>query len=67
MAILGTYRQSGVIASTSISSSSSVINLTGFKPSGITYGNAIAVCLYVWSGTNSDGDWIPYRSEWAQT
>jgi len=64
MSLIGTYRISSVIADTSVSSSATVINITGFKPSGITYGNAIAVCNYVWSGTNADGDWVKVRREW---
>jgi len=64
MTIIGSYRESSNIASTSISSSAGIIDFTGFKPSGITYGNALAVCMYIWSGTNADGDWVPFRREW---
>jgi hypothetical protein len=55
---------SSLIATASVSSSAATIDITGFKPSGISYGNAIAICNYVWSGGNSDGDWVPLRREW---
>ena len=64
MSIIGAYRESGVIAATSVSSSAGIVNFTGFKPSGIAHGNALAICNYVWSGTNADGDWVPLRREW---
>ena len=56
---MGSYRQSSNIASTSVSSSSHIINFTGFKPSGISYGNIMGVALYVWSGSTGSGDWVP--------
>ena len=65
--IPSTYRASGVIAkgsNTSMSSSTEVKPITAFKPSGLIDGNALAVCMYCWSGTTSSGDWIPYRREW---
>ena len=61
MSILGTYRASGITSSSAFSED--IFNITGFKPSGVG-GNAIAVCLYVWSGGASSGDWIPLRREW---
>jgi len=60
--IIGTYRADGITSSASFSDG--VINITGFKPSGIEGGNAIATCLYVWSGTTSSGHWVPLRREW---
>ena len=66
MSLIGTYRMSTTTAlsDAGASSSSEVISVTGFKPSGISYGNAMAVCLYVWSGANHHtGDWIPLRVE----
>lgn len=64
MSIISSYRYSSVVASTSVSSSRSVLPITGFKPSGITDGLAIAICNYVWSGTNADGHWVKVRREW---
>jgi len=61
MSLLGAYRASGISSSDTFSNT--VINMTGFKPSGIG-GNAMATCLYVWSGTTSTGDWVPLRREW---
>ena len=43
MSIIGAYRESGVVAATSVSSSAGIVNFTGFKPSGITHGNAFTV------------------------
>jgi len=68
MSLIGSYRASGVLAkgtNVGYSGSASIINFTGFKPSGMIAGNAMATCLYVWSGTSySSGDWIPLKREW---
>lgn len=63
MSLIGGYRASSLIAKgteAGKSGSASIYNFVGFKPSGLTWGNAVAVCLYCWSGANySTGDWIP--------
>ena len=69
MSLIGGYRASGVLADTSVSSSAGIINFTGFKPSGLSWGNILGVGLYVWSGSGggrsySDGTWIPLKREW---
>jgi len=61
MSLIGSYRHSGVLSTTSLSSSTSIINFTGFKPSGITDGNILGVGLYVWSGALSTGYWKPLQ------
>jgi len=68
MSLIGSYRASGVLAkgtNVGYSGSASIINFTGFKPSGMTAGNIMGVGLYVWSGADySTGDWIPLKREW---
>ncbi len=67
MSLIGTYRAScnKCLEDAGPSSSSRVISFTGFRPSGLHYGNALAVCLYVWSGSSHvHGDWIPLKREW---
>jgi len=56
MSLMGTYRASGITSSSGFSDR--VINMTGFEPSGIG-GNAVATCLYVWSGSATTGYWMP--------
>jgi len=64
MSILGCYRHSGVTATSGAVTSSTVINISGFKPSGIDCGNLIGVALYCWSGSLANGYWMPLRREW---
>ena len=61
MSILGAYRQSSNIAAYPISSSGRVINISGYKPSGIEYGCLLGAALYVWSGPRgaAKGFWTP--------
>ena len=59
MNIIGQYRYSSVIASTSVSSSAGLFNISSWKPSGLTDGAIIGTGLYVWSGSYSSGYWIP--------
>ena len=61
MSILGSYRHSGVIDASG-ATSSSIINISGFQPSGLTDGNLMGVALYVWSGSSyTNGNWVPLR------
>ena len=68
--IIGGYRQSGIIAkgnNTGISGSRNIIDFTGCQPSGVIHGNALAVCLYVYSGSgypSNAGRWIPLKREY---
>jgi len=70
MSLIGSYRQSGIIATgtnVGASGSQSIVDFTGFRPSGLAAGNAMAVCLYVWSGAgypSNEGNWIPLKREW---
>ena len=65
MTIIGGYRHSGVIdASGAVNST--IINFSGFQPTGLTDGNVLGVALYVWSGSMdlTKGFWTPMRREW---
>lgn len=70
MGLMGTYRESGNIAkgtNAGRSGSAGIMNFTGFKPSGLVNGNAMAVCLYVYSSAgypNPAGHWIPLKVEY---
>ena len=61
MSLMGSYRLSGVLATTPVSSSTGIVNFTGFRPSGISYGNILGVALYCWSGayTRPGNNWVP--------
>jgi hypothetical protein len=64
MSVLGVYRSSGVTRNSGSSVSGRIINLSGFKPSGMDNGNILGVALYVWSGSLKVGSWMPLRREW---
>lgn len=67
ISLIGSYRAScnKALSDAGPSSSARVIAFTGYKPSGLAYGNALAVCLYVWSGaSHTSGDWVPLKREW---
>ena len=63
ISLIGGYRASGVLGTTSVSSSASIINFTGFKPSGLQWGNILGVALYCWSGSYAKGGWIPVKND----
>jgi len=60
MSIIGTYRASGVGAVSGNINSNRVLNMSGFKPSGITDGNLLGVALFVYSANK----WVPCESSW---
>jgi len=64
MSIVGTYRLSGVTAASG-TCSDRVINIAGFRPSGLPNGNLLAVALYVYSGNAmiGDGYWMPLQND----
>ena len=64
MSVLGTWRASGVNATSGSIFSDRIINITGFQPSGITGGNLVGVGLFVYSGTIDCGYWVPLKREW---
>lgn len=55
MSLIGSYRFSGIV--TASGASTSIMNFTGFKPSGLT-GNILGVALYTFDYHNKK--WIPY-------
>jgi hypothetical protein len=63
MAIIGGFRNEGIIDSKA-DTSDTIVDFTGFKPSGLTDGNVLGVALYVWSGSTPSGNWIPLKREW---
>lgn len=62
MSILGTYKYSGVASNTGISTY--IQNVVGYQPSGATGGVILGTGLFVWSGSYTDGCWMPLRREW---
>jgi len=58
MSLIGGYRASGPTSVSGSVFSSTIINFTGFKPSSMTNGNALAVCMFKWDP--SANMWVPY-------
>ena len=60
MSILGTRRASGLATHSGSMFSRGIRDITGFKISGMASSNAIACCLFVWSGNalTGDGFWV---------
>ena len=54
---MGTYRASGVNTVSGAIFSDRVINITGFKPSGMSDGNLMGIANYVWDTTSNV--WVP--------
>jgi hypothetical protein len=64
MSLIGSYPSKGIDGISGNVFSESVVNFTGFRPSGISNGNLLGVALYVWSGSTTEGKWWPLRREW---
>ena len=68
MSILGTYRASSIC--TDAGFSDRVCNLIGYTPSGsarsgsAVTGVILGVGLFCWSGSYTDGYWMPLKREW---
>lgn len=62
--LVGSYRASGVTSASGSVFSNSIINITGFKPSGISAGNLMGCALYIFSGSLETGSWQPLRRKW---
>ena len=57
ISLMGTYRVSGVNTVSGAIFSDRVINITGFRPSGMSDGNIMGCALYVWNATTNQ--WEP--------
>ena len=53
---MGGFKYPGV--SSSAVPSETIVNFIGFKPSGLTSANALAVCMFKWDTTAKM--WVPY-------
>ena len=58
---MGTYRASGLGRQSGSIFSGRPINITGYRISGLASSNALACCLFIWSGNTSTdaGYWKP--------
>jgi len=62
MSLIGSYRASGMYGKSG--ASNSIINFTGYKPSGLGWGNLLGVALFCWSGpSNTKGGWVPVKND----
>jgi len=62
MTLMGSYRVSGMYGKSG--ASNSIINFTGYKPSGLNSGNLLGIAMFCWSGpSTTKGGWIPVRND----